>query len=74
MLVKMQDIIREITDEDEIEITEQTNFREDLDLDSLDMFELIMNFEDEFKVKISPEELKKISTVSDVIQYIKSQQ
>src|SRR5579883_1968394 len=48
---------------DEGEITEEASFQEDLDADSLDLVELIMELEDQFGVKISDEDAQKIQTV-----------
>ena len=44
----------------------------DLGADSLDLFELVMSFEDEFDVKIPVEDLEQIKTVGDVVNYIKA--
>ena len=52
------------------EITEKTNFKEDLGVDSLDLFELVMAFEEEYGVSIPSEELENLATVGDVIRYI----
>ena len=51
-------------------ITEETSFKEDLDADSLDLFELVMALEDEFDVEIPSEELEKLATVKDVMDYL----
>lgn len=50
-----------------------SRFREDLEADSLDIVELIMAFEDKFGREISDEDAQGISTVGDVVKYIKSQ-
>ena len=55
---------------DEATITKETTFDEDLGADSLDLFDLVMKFEDEFEVKIPTEELENIKTVGDVCDYI----
>lgn len=49
---------------------ETATFNEDLGADSLDLFELVMAFEDKFDVKIPEEDLEKIKTVGDVVKYI----
>ena len=46
-------------------------FKEDLKVDSLDLFEMVMSLEDEFDVEIPTEELEKMETVGDVVEYIK---
>jgi len=51
-------------------ITNETSFKDDLGADSLDLFELVMALEEEYDVEIPTEELEKIATIADVIQYI----
>ena len=46
-------------------------FKDDLKVDSLDLFEMVMSLEDEFDVEIPTEELEKMETVGDVVEYIK---
>lgn len=53
-------------------ITLESNFKEDLDADSLDVVELVMELEDEFDIEISDEDAEKIATVGDVVNYIGS--
>ncbi len=55
-----------------MEITEATRFKEDLEADSLDLFELVMAFEEEYGVEIPSEDLEKITTVGSVIDYMKA--
>ena len=57
---------------DGVEITEASRFKEDLQADSLDLFELVMAFEDEYGVEIPSEDLEKITTVGSVIEYMKA--
>lgn len=71
MLEKLKSIIAEQLSTSEAEITETTNFTEDLGADSLDLFELTMSLEEEFGVEIPSEDLEKIKTVGDVIAYMK---
>ena len=59
---------------DGVEITAETRFKEDLEADSLDLFELVMALEDEFGVEIPTEDLTNITTVGAVIDYIESKQ
>ena len=58
---------------EDVEITEATRFKEDLEVDSLDLFELVMAFEEEYGVSIPSEELENMATVGDVIRYIQEQ-
>lgn len=55
---------------DEGEITEEASFQEDLDADSLDLVELIMELEDQFGVKISDDDAQKIQTVGQAVDYV----
>ena len=52
-------------------LTEETSFKDDLGADSLDLFQLVMAMEDEFKVEIPSEDLEKLATVGDVMKYLK---
>lgn len=72
MLEKMKPIIAEQLSVDESEIKAESNFKDDLGADSLDLFELVMALEEEFGVEIPSEDLEKIATVNDVIEYLKS--
>ena len=59
---------------DESEVKLEASFREDLGADSLDVVELVMEFEDEFDMEISDEDAEKISTVGSAVSYIESKQ
>ncbi|MCI6270648.1 MAG: acyl carrier protein [Lactobacillus delbrueckii] len=59
---------------DKDKITMDTNFTKDLDADSIDLVEFIMQLEDEFGAEIPDEEAAKIITVADAVAYIKSHQ
>lgn len=72
MLERVSEIIREQLNAEEAEITEATSFKDDLGADSLDLFELVMAFEEEYGVEIPTEDLEKITTVGAVIEYMKS--
>ncbi len=54
------------------EITRETSFVNDLNADSLDTVELVMEFEEEFELSIPDEEAEKIQTVGQAIDYIKA--
>ena len=59
---------------EESEITEEASFQEDLDADSLDLVELIMELEDTFGVKISDEDAQGIQTVGQAVDYVSTHQ
>lgn len=72
MFERVKEIIEEQLNLDGVEITEESRFKEDLQADSLDLFELVMAFEDEYGVEIPSEDLEKITTVGSVIEYMKA--
>ena len=67
---KVIDIVAEQMGVDKGEISRDTNFVSDLNADSLDTVELVMEFEDEFEMSIPDEEAEKIKTVGQAIDYI----
>jgi acyl carrier protein len=67
---KVTEIISEQMGVDKSEITRETSFINDLNADSLDTVELVMEFEDEFDMSIPDEEAEKIQTVGAAIDYI----
>ena len=67
---KVIDIISEQMGVDKAEISRETSFINDLNADSLDTVELVMEFEDEFDMSIPDEEAEKIQTVGAAIDYI----
>lgn len=72
MFEKVKELIVDELGVDESKVVEGATFNEDLGADSLDLFELVMSFEDEFNVKIPVEDLEQIKTVGDVVNYIKA--
>ncbi|MBO5165105.1 MAG: acyl carrier protein [Lachnospiraceae bacterium] len=71
MLEKVSEIIKEQLNLDGVEITEASSFKEDLGADSLDLFELVMALEEEYGTEIPSEDLENLTTVGDVINYLK---
>lgn len=59
---------------DESEVKPEASFREDLGADSLDVVELVMEFEEEFDMQIEDEDAEKIQTVSDAVSFIEKAQ
>ena len=74
MFERVKEIIEEQLNLDGVEITLESRFTEDLEADSLDLFELVMAFEEEYGVEIPSEDLENITTVGAVIDYIESHQ
>ena len=72
MLEKMKEIIAEQLNTDADTITEASKFKEDLGADSLDLFELVMALEDEYSVEIPAEDLEKLTSVGEVMDYLKA--
>ena len=72
MLEKIKEIVAESLNADAAELTEETNFKDDLGADSLDLFELVMAFEEEYGIEIPSEDLENITTVGDIMEYMKS--
>ena len=70
MFEKVKQMIAEQLSADENSITEETSFKDDLGADSLDLFQLVMAMEDEFKGEIPSEDLEKLNTVGDVMKYL----
>lgn len=72
MLEKMKEMIADQLGIDAEVITADSTFKDDLGADSLDLFELIMGLEEEFGVEIPSEDLEKMLTVNDVMEYLKN--
>lgn len=67
---KIQELITEQLDLEAGEVKATTNIREDIDADSLDLFQIINDIEDEFDIEIEDEE--KINTVQDLVDYVEA--
>ena len=67
---KLRDIIVEVLNVDETEVTMESTFIDDLGADSLDVFQIIMGIEEEFDIEIPNEEAEKIVTVGDAVEQI----
>jgi acyl carrier protein len=67
---KIIDIISEQMGVDKADVSKETSFINDLNADSLDTVELVMEFEDEFDISIPDEEAEKIQTVGSAVDYV----
>jgi len=68
---KLKNIIVEVLNVEEDDITMETTFIDDLGADSLDVFQIVMGLEEEFEIEIPNEEAEKIVTVGDAVEQIK---
>lgn len=72
VLEKVVSIVSEQMGVEKGEVKKETSFVNDLNADSLDTVELVMEFEDEFDMSIPDEEAEKIQTVGDAVEFIMS--
>ena len=71
-LERIKAIIVELLGVDPAKVTPEARFREDLEADSLDLVELIMEFEEKFGGEISDEDAQKITTVGQAVEYVET--
>ena len=74
ILSKIQEITADRLGVDETDVTPDASFREDLEADSLDLVELIMELEEQFGMEIPDEEVEKITTVEEAVDYVQEHQ
>lgn len=70
MKERILEIIAEQFNMDVSELDEDMNFQDDLNADSIELVELVMTIEEEFETEVSEEDLEKLKTVGDVIDYV----
>ena len=71
---RVKSVLSEQLGVDEGEVTEDASFQDDLDADSLDLVELIMELEDNFGMKIPDDDAQKITTVGQAVDYVSAHQ
>ncbi|MBS6546546.1 MAG: acyl carrier protein [Clostridiaceae bacterium] len=74
MFEKICELLADKFDADASAMTMETSIKDDLNADSLDVVELMMDLEDNFGIKISDEEAMKLSTIGDIVKYIDEHQ
>jgi acyl carrier protein len=74
ILGKIQEITADRLGVDEGDVTPDASFREDLEADSLDLVELIMELEEQFGMEIPDEDAEKITTVEEAVDYVTEHQ
>ena len=70
IITNLAEIIEEVTGIEPSEITEEKSFVDDLDIDSLSMVEIAVQTEDRYGIEIPDEDLAKLRTVGDAVEYI----
>lgn len=70
MKERILEIIAEQFNMDVNELYEDMNFQEDLNADSIELVELVMTIEEEFETEVSEEDLEKLKTIGDVIDFV----
>jgi acyl carrier protein len=70
VMAKVREHLAAELEVDAAEIEEGTRFREDLDADSLDLYELVMELEDTYGIKVSEEEAARIETVGQAVDFV----
>ena len=70
MLEKVKEIVAENLGADINTLTEETSFKDDLGADSLDLFEMVMALEEEYGKEIPTEDLEKLTTIGEVVEYL----
>jgi acyl carrier protein len=67
---KIKEIVAEQLSVDAAELTPETSLKEDLNADSLDLFQIIMSLEEEFGIEIPTEDTENIATIGDIEKYL----
>ena len=73
MTEELLEVIREAMTEDDVEITEESEFVDDLGLSSMEFFNLISLIEERFHIKFSDREIQNLETIGDMLEIIEEQ-
>ncbi len=71
MLEKMKEVMVDQLGVEADDIKESTSFKDDLGVDSLDIYQLVMALEEEYSIELPSEEMAEIATVGEMMQYLK---
>ncbi|MBU3190112.1 MULTISPECIES: acyl carrier protein [Clostridium] len=69
---KVKKVIVEQLGIDEVEVTMEANFADDLGVDSLEIFEIVMSLEEAFEIEIPNEDIENINDVKGIVKYIEA--
>lgn len=72
MFEKVVEIIKEQLNMESAEIKMESSFKEDMNVDSLDLFELVMALEEAFNIEIPSQDFERLTTVGAVVEYLKN--
>ena len=70
VMTKVREHLSAELEVDPAKISDSTNFKDDLDADSLDLYELVMELEDSYGIKLSEEEAARIETVREAVDFV----
>ncbi len=70
---KVKEIICDLLGVEEAEVTPTTNLKEELQMDSIDFADIVMQIEDEFDIEADEEKMASIVTLEDIVKYIDSE-
>lgn len=70
MKEEIKRIIAETLEIDETEIEDTTNLAQDLDVESLDLVDLVVAFEEKYGIEIPDQDIKNLQTINDIVEYI----
>ena len=70
VMTKVREHLSAELDVEPAQIADATRFKEDLDADSLDLYELVMELEDSYGIKVSEEQASRIETVGDAVDFV----
>ena len=69
---KVKNVIVEQLGIDEVEVTMESNLTDDLGVDSLEIFEIVMSLEEAFEIEIPNEDIENIKDVKGIVKYIEA--